>query len=106
MRLQSDPTIIYGISKGEPLGRGIRQSEIEGVTPYNTYQISGLPPTPIANPGRAAIAAVLNPLITKDLFFVANGTGGHSFAASAEEHARNIQRWRAFERARNPGAKP
>jgi UPF0755 protein len=101
MRLQSDPTIIYGISKGEPLGRGIRESEIEKATPYNTYQIDGLPPTPIANPGRAAIAAVLNPAQTDDLYFVANGTGGHSFADSGEEHARNVARWHAIERARD-----
>jgi UPF0755 protein len=103
MRLQSDPTIIYGITKGEPLGRGIRQSELAGVTPYNTYQIEGLPPTPIANPGRAAIAAVLNPAATDDLFFVANGTGGHSFTASAEEQARNAARWHAIERQRAAG---
>ena len=106
MRLQSDPTIIYGISKGEPLGRGIRQSEIAAATPYNTYQIDGLPPTPIANPGRAAIEAVLKPLDTKDLYFVANGKGGHSFASSAEDHLRNTARWRAIERARNPSGKP
>ena len=106
MRLQSDPTIIYGISRGEPLGRGIRQSEIAAATPYNTYQIDGLPPTPIANPGRAAIEAVLRPLDTKDLYFVANGKGGHSFATSAEDHMRNTARWRAFERTRNPSGKP
>ena len=106
MRLQSDPTIIYGISKGEPLGRGIRQSEIDAVTPYNTYQIGGLPPTPIANPGRAAIAAVLKPLDTKDLYFVANGTGGHAFAVSSEDHIRNIAKWRAIERQRNNPGKP
>ena len=100
MRLQSDPTIIYGISKGEPLGRGIRESEIQAVTPYNTYQIDGLPPTPIANPGRAAIAAVLNPANTADLYFVANGTGGHSFTGSSEEHQRNVAHWHAIERAR------
>lgn len=106
MRLQSDPTIIYGVSKGEPLGRGIRQSEIDAATPYNTYQISGLPPTPIANPGRAAIAAVLNPPNSKDLYFVANGTGGHAFAATGEEHQRNTARWRAIERSRVHSAKP
>jgi len=106
MRLQSDPTIIYGISKGEPLGRGIRVSEIAAVTPYNTYQIDGLPPTPIANPGRAAIEAVLKPLDTKDLFFVADGTGGHAFAVSSDDHVRNIAKWRAIERKRNPSGKP
>jgi UPF0755 protein len=106
MRLQSDPTIIYGISRGEPLGRGIRQSEIDAKTPYNTYQIDGLPPTPIANPGRATLEAVLQPGESKDLFFVANGRGGHAFAVSSEEHVRNIAKWRAIERARNPSGKP
>jgi len=98
MRLESDPTIIYGISQGRPLGRGITKSELEKATPYNTYKISGLPPTPIANPGRAAIAAVLNPLPTNDLYFVADGTGGHAFAASLADHQRNVARWRAIER--------
>lgn len=100
MRLQSDPTIIYGITGGKPLGRGIRQSEIARPTPYNTYQIDGLPPTPIANPGRDSIAAVLDPLATDDLFFVADGTGGHVFAATPAEHARNVARWRRIERER------
>lgn len=98
MRLQSDPTIIYGLTKGVPLGRGIRQSELEKATPYNTYVIAGLPPTPIANPGRASIAAVLNPMTTEDLYFVANGTGGHAFAATETEHQANVQRWREIER--------
>jgi UPF0755 protein len=101
MRLQSDPTIIYGITKGSgPLRRGIRRSEIAAVTPYNTYQIEGLPPTPIANPGRAAIEAVLNPPDTEELFFVADGTGGHVFAETAAEHGRNVLRWRQIERNR------
>jgi UPF0755 protein len=100
MRLQSDPTIIYGLTRGYPLGRGIRQSEIEGATPYNTYAIDGLPPTPIANPGKDAIAAVLNPEDTKDLYFVANGKGGHVFAASMAEHERNVAAWRREERAK------
>ena len=99
MRLQSDPTIIYGITRGYPLGRGIRQSEIEGATPYNTYVIAGLPPTPIANPGKDAIAAALNPQETDDLFFVATGKGGHVFSATISEHARNVAAWRAAERA-------
>ncbi len=99
MRLQSDPTIIYGLNKGYPLGRGIRASEIEGATPYNTYVIAGLPPTPIANPGKDAIAAVLNPQETDDLFFVANGKGGHAFSATISEHARNVAALRAMERA-------
>lgn len=102
MRLQSDPTIVYGIVGGEgPLGRPIRKSDIAQRTDYNTYQIDGLPPTPIANPGKAAIEAVLNPAETKDLFFVADGTGGHAFAETLEEHNRNVLRWREIERQRN-----
>ena len=98
MRLQSDPTIIYGITKGYPLGRRIRQSEIARATPYNTYVIAGLPPQPICNPGKDSIAAVLNPADTKDLFFVANGTGGHVFAATGAEQAANVAKWRKIER--------
>jgi len=99
MRLQSDPTIIYGITGGKgPLGRPIRQSELDRVTPYNTYQIDGLPPTPICNPGRAAIEAVLNPPQTQDLYFVADGTGGHAFARTLAEHERNVKNWRRIER--------
>jgi UPF0755 protein len=97
MRLESDPTIIYGITKGRPLGRGIRRSELERDTGYNTYLIDGLPPTPIANPGRQSLEAVLNPPRTDDLFFVADGTGGHAFARTYEEHLRNVARWRAIE---------
>jgi UPF0755 protein len=108
MRLQSDPTIIYGITEGYPLGRRIRQSEIEKATPYNTYAIAGLPPQPICNPGRDSIAAVLDPADTKDLFFVADGTGGHIFAATAAEQARNVAKWRRIEREQNssPTAPP
>jgi UPF0755 protein len=103
MRLESDPTIIYGVSRGRALGRGILQSELDRATPYNTYKIDGLPPTPIANPGRDAIAAVLNPPTTTALFFVADGTGGHAFAATYAEHQRNVARWRDIERQRaNP----
>ena len=98
IRLQSDPTIIYGISGGRALGRGIRASELAGATPYNTYKIDGLPPTPIANPGRAAIAAVLDPPKTTEIFFVADGTGGHVFASTLAEHNANVARWRAHER--------
>lgn len=94
MRLQSDPTIIYGITKGYPIGRRIKQSEIEGHTPYNTYVIAGLPPEPICNPGKDAIAAVLNPIASKDLYFVADGTGGHVFAETAEDQARHVAAWR------------
>ncbi len=100
MRLQSDPTIIYHITRGRPLGRGIRASELADVNPYNSYQVAGLPPTPIANPGRAAIAAVLNPPKTGDLYFVADGTGGHAFAADLATHERNVARWREIERAK------
>jgi UPF0755 protein len=94
MRLQSDPTIIYGITKGYPIGRRINRSEIEAATPYNTYVITGLPPHPICNPGRDAIAAVLNPIESKDLYFVANGTGGHVFAETVEEQNKNVAAWR------------
>ncbi|MDR6625329.1 endolytic transglycosylase MltG [Caulobacter segnis] len=100
MRLGSDPTIIYGISRGRPLGRGILLSELRRPTPYNTYLIAGLPPTPIANPGRAALAAVLNPLKTGDLYFVADGTGGHVFASTLEQHNANVAKWREIERQR------
>jgi len=103
--LQSDPTIIYGITKGRPLGRGIRKSELERRTAYNTYFIPALPPTPIANPGRDAIAAVLNPPQTNDLYFVASGGGGHVFAATIEEHNRNVVAWREIERRRAAQAK-
>jgi peptidoglycan lytic transglycosylase G len=101
MRLESDPTIIYGITGGEPLGRGIRRSELDNVNnPYNTYLVDGLPPTPITNPGRDTIAAVLNPPDTNDLFFVADGTGGHVFAETYREHQRNVAAWRRIERQR------
>ncbi|MCB6176978.1 endolytic transglycosylase MltG [Rhodobacter sp. Har01] len=101
MRLQTDPTVIYGITKGEgTLGRGLRQSELRRETPYNTYVIDGLPPTPIANPGRLSIEAALNPDTTSFLFFVADGTGGHAFAESLEEHNRNVEAWRAIEAER------
>jgi len=102
MRLESDPTIIYGITQGRPLGRGLRRSEIDRHTAWNTYQIPGLPPTPIANPGRQAIEAVLNPPQSQDLFFVADGTGGHIFAPTYQQHLDNVARWRAIERARAP----
>ncbi len=101
MRLQTDPTVIYGITQGRGvLGRGLRQSELRAETPYNTYVIDGLPPTPIANPGRLSIAAALNPAESDYLFFVADGTGGHAFAATLEEHNRNVARWRAIEAER------
>ena len=103
MRLQTDPTVIYGVTEGRaPLGRGLRQSELARATPYNTYLIDGLPPTPIANPGRASIEAALNPETTNYVFFVADGSGGHAFAATLAEHNRNVERWRAIEAARPP----
>ena len=98
MRLQTDPTVIYGITKGEGvLGRGLRQSELRRETPWNTYVIDGLPPTPIANPGADAIRAAMNPDQTDFLFFVADGTGGHVFAATLDEHNENVAKWRAIE---------
>jgi len=100
IKLESDPTIIYGVSKGRPLGRGITMKELVTATPYNTYRIVGLPPTPIANPGRAAIAAVLNPPKSNEMFFVADGTGGHVFATTFSEHQANVAKWRAIERQR------
>jgi UPF0755 protein len=96
MKLQSDPTIIYGITKGAPLRRKIFKSDLENPHPWNTYVINALPPTPIANPGKAAIAAVLNPPRSNELFFVADGSGGHVFAETYAEHDRNVQRWREF----------
>lgn len=100
MRLQSDPTILYGLfgGKGRPADRPIYQSDIDKPTPYNTYQINGLPPTPIANPGRAALEAVANPSQTSDLYFVADGTGGHVFAKTLDEHNENVARWRAAQK--------
>jgi len=100
MRLESDPTIEYGITKGVPLRRGLRRSELDRPNPWNTYQIDGLPPTPISNPGRDAVAAVLNPPSTSDLFFVADGSGGHAFARTYDEHLANVARWREVERRR------
>ena len=100
MRLQSDPTIIYGLygGKGKPADKPIYQSDLQKPTPYNTYLISGLPPTPIANPGRAALEAVATPSETDDLYFVADGSGGHVFASSLDEHNENVARWRQVEK--------
>lgn len=101
MRLQTDPTVIYGITKGERvLGRGLRQSELRKITPWNTYVIEGLPPTPIANPGIASLEAAVNPDETEYVFFVADGTGGHAFAVTLEEHNRNVAKWRQIEAER------
>ncbi|WP_122076045.1 endolytic transglycosylase MltG [Pseudophaeobacter sp. EL27] len=102
MRLQTDPTVIYGVTKGEGvLGRGLRQSELRKVTPWNTYVIEGLPPTPIANPGQASLLAAVNPDTTDFLFFVADGTGGHAFAETLQQHNRNVVKWREIEAQRN-----
>ena len=101
MRLQTDPAVIYGVTNGEGiLGRGLRRSELDRPTPYNTYLIDGLPPTPIANPGRASIEAALNPAETDFLYFVADGTGGHAFATNLADHNRNVAAWRAIEAER------
>lgn len=101
MLLQTDPTVIYGITLGQgSLGRGLRRSELDRATPYNTYVIKGLPPTPIANPGKAAIEAALNPAATEFVFFVADGTGGHAFARTLSEHNANVRKWRVIEKQR------
>ncbi len=101
MRLQTDPTVIYGLTRGEGvLGRGLRQSELRKATPWNTYVIEGLPPTPIANPGLASLEAAVNPDSTDFVFFVADGTGGHAFAETLEEHNRNVAKWRQIEAER------
>ena len=101
MRLQTDPTVIYGVTEGRGvLGRGLRRSELRGETPWNTYVIDGLPPTPIANPGRAAIEAAVAPEATEFIFFVADGTGGHAFAETLAEHNENVARWRQIEAER------
>lgn len=99
MRLESDPTIIYGLTKGEPLGHGLRRSELDKPNAWNTYQIDGLPPTAICNPGRAAIEAVLNPPVSDALYFVAKGSDGHSaFASTYAEHMKNVANLRSYER--------
>ena len=98
MRLQSDPTIIYGLVGGKgTLGRPIMKSEISQPTPYNTYVINGLPPGPITNPGRASLEAAANPARTRELYFVADGTGGHVFAETYEQQQRNVARLRSIE---------
>ncbi len=100
VKLEADPTVIYGLTSGAgPLGHGLRVSELAAPGPYNTYLNAGLPPTPIDNPGRASLAAVLDPSSSADLYFVADGGGGHVFARSLAEHEKNVARWRVFEHA-------
>lgn len=102
MRLQTDPTVIYGVTKGQGvLGRGLRQSELRRATPWNTYVIEGLPPTPIANPGLASLQAAVRPDQTNFVFFVADGSGGHAFAETLDQHNANVARWRQIEAERN-----
>lgn len=104
MRLQSDPTVAYGlIENGEPVGRPLSKADLRNPTPYNTYVIDGLPPGPIANPGLASLQAVLHPMKTKDLYFVADGSGGHAFAETLDEHNANVRRWRKIQAQKNGG---
>ncbi len=99
MRLQSDPTVIYGITQGKgPLGRDLTRADLDTTTPWNTYEIDGLPPTPIAIVGRASIEAVLHPENSEDLYFVADGSGGHAFSKTLNEHNRNVAKWRKIQR--------
>lgn len=100
MKLQADPTVIYGVTGGAPLGRGLRQSELDNPTPYNTYANYGLPIGPIGNPGRASLAAVMDPPDTDELYFVADGSGGHAFSHDYAAHAKNVAKWRTVEEQR------
>jgi len=103
MRLQTDPTVIYGLAPGKgTLGRPLSRADLERPTPYNTYIIDALPPGPIANPGRASIEAAANPARTKELYFVADGTGGHAFAETYDQHLRNVARLRKIEQGGTP----
>jgi peptidoglycan lytic transglycosylase G len=100
MRLQSDPTVAYGLEQAGPLGRALTRDDIDTANPYNTYQINGLPPGPIANPGKDSLYAVLHPMATEELYFVADGTGGHSFAKTLDEHNQNVRKWRQLRTGR------
>jgi UPF0755 protein len=103
MKLQSDPTVIYGIApQAGDLDRPITRADLEAPNPFNTYIVTGLPPSPICHPGRQSLAAVLNPLQSNELYFVADGTGGHAFAATLAEHNKNVARWRKIEREVKP----
>jgi len=104
MRLESDPTVIYALTGGAPLGHGLTRSELAAPSPYNTYRVAGLPPTPINNPGRASLAAALAPTRTDNLYFVANGAGGHAFSPTLAQHTQNVAHWRQVERAAASGA--
>ncbi len=107
MKLQSDPTVIYGLSRGEgAFTRVLTRADLEMDQAFNTYTRAGLPPTPIANPGRAAIEAVLNPATSDELYFVADGSGGHAFAKTLDEHNRNVARWRKIRNERDGGQNP
>jgi UPF0755 protein len=106
MKLQSDPTVVYGITLGKrALGRPLSRADLKNPTPYNTYTIDALPPGPIANPGRSAIEAVLHPTRTKEIYFVADGSGGHAFAKTLTEHNRNVARWRKFQKQKPKSGK-
>ena len=99
MRLQSDPTVIYGLAEDSgKLDRPLSRADLSKSTPYNTYLISALPPSPICHPGRESIEAVLNPLVSEELYFVANGTGGHAFSRTLREHNKNVANWRRLQR--------